>query len=174
VKAVAAKARVDPAIVRRSFGSKEGLLTAALTVAMSPTERLAQATTGRADTLGEWIIGYFFSVWEEPPHRDVMIGMIRSACTNERAARLLQRYIAGQILTRLAGTLNDAEAQFRASMAGSQLVGLALVRHVVKIEPLASAPPATLSALFRPAIQHYLTGNLNLPSDGHPTADSRG
>lgn len=92
-----------------------------------------------------------------------MIGMIRSACTNEHAARLLQRFIAGQVLTRLAGSIDDAEAQLRASMVGSQLVGLALVRHVVKLEPLASASPAALSALFGPTLQRYLTGNLNLP-----------
>jgi Tetracyclin repressor-like, C-terminal domain len=136
-------------------------------VADDRVQPLAQVTTGSTGTLGERMIGYFFSVWEEPPHREVMIGMIRSACTNDRAARLLQRFISGQILTQLAGTLDDTEAQLRASMAGSQLVGLALVRHVVKIEPLASATPATLSALFGPVLQHYLTGNLNLPPDGH-------
>lgn len=161
VQAVAAKAGVDPALVRRFFGSKEGLLTAALTLAMSPAERLAQATAGSPETLGERMIGYFFSVWEEPPHRDVMVGMIRSACTNDRAASLLQRFIAGEILTRLADTVDGTEARLRASMAGSQLVGLALVRHVVKIEPLASASPTMLSSLFGPVIQHYLTGDLN-------------
>jgi AcrR family transcriptional regulator len=163
VNAVAAKAGVDPALVRRFFGSKEGLLNAVLTVAMSPAERLTQVAAGAPGTLGERMIGYFFAVWEQPPNRDVMIGMIRSACTNQHAARLLQRFIAGEVLTRLAGTVEDTEAQLRAAMAGSQLVGLAFVRHVVKLEPLASAPPATLSALFGPTLQHYLTGDLNLP-----------
>jgi AcrR family transcriptional regulator len=163
VNAVAAAAGVDPALVRRFFGSKEGLLNAALTAVMSPAERLAQLAAGSPGTLGERMIGYFFTVWEEPPNRDVMIGMIRSACTNEHAARLLQRFIAVQVLARLAGSIDDAEAQLRASMVGSQLVGLALVRHVVKIEPLASASPAALSALFGPTLQRYLTGDLNLP-----------
>jgi hypothetical protein len=58
---------VDPALVRRFFGSKEGLLTAALTVVMSPGDRLAQATSGGIAAAGERMIGYFFSVWEEPP-----------------------------------------------------------------------------------------------------------
>lgn len=76
-----------------------------------------------------------------------MIGMIRLACTNERAARLLQQFVAGEVLKRLAGSI-DTEAQRRASVVGSQLVGLALMRHVVKIGPLASASRQNLAVLF--------------------------
>ena len=83
VRAVAAATDVDPALVRRFFGRKEGLLVAALTVAMGPQQRLPDALHGDLDTLGGRMIDYFLTVWDEPPHRDVLIGMIRSACTNQ-------------------------------------------------------------------------------------------
>jgi len=162
LRRVAADAGVDPALVRRFFGSKEGLLVAALTVTMSPGERLAQAVEGDPGRLGERMVGYFLSVWEESPNREVMIGIIRSACSNERGATLLRNFIAGEVIARLAGALDARERQLRAGLVGSQLVGLALVRYVVKIEPLASASAATLSATVGPTLQRYLTGNLDL------------
>jgi AcrR family transcriptional regulator len=167
LRRVAAEAGVDPALVRRFFGSKEGLLVAALAFVMSPAERLAHLIEADPGRLGERMIRYFLSVWEESPNREVMIGMIRSACTSERGAKLLRNFIAGEVIARLAGALDDldeAERQLRAGLVGSQLVGLALVRYVVEIEPLASASPATLSAVVGPSLQRYLTGTLDLPA----------
>jgi AcrR family transcriptional regulator len=155
VRAVAVRAGVDAALVRRFFGSKEGLLVAALTVAMSPQQRLPDALHGDPDTLGERMIDYFLSVWDEAPHRDVLIGMIRSACTNQRGAAILRNFLASQILDQLAAGLDRAEAHLRAGAIGAQLVGLAMVRYVVQIEPLASAPPQQLRTVFGPTLQRY-------------------
>ncbi len=166
VRAVAAAAGVDPALVRRYFGSKEGLLVAALSDAMSPQQRLPEALHGGLDSIGDRMIGYFLSVWDEPPHRDVLIGMIRSACTNQRGATLLRDFIASQILDQLADALGRSEAHLRAGAIGSQLVGLAMVRYVVQIEPLASATPQQLRAVFGPTLQRYATGKLDPPPKG--------
>jgi AcrR family transcriptional regulator len=163
LRAVAASAGVDPALVRRFFGSKEGLLVAALTVTLSPGERLAEVMSHDLDSLGEQIIGHVLSVWEKPASRDVLIGMIRSACTNARAARLLRDFFAGQVLARLASALDDDEALLRASLVGSQIVGLAFYRYVLKVEPLASASAETLRAIFGPILQRSLTGPIDLP-----------
>ena len=89
--------------------------------------------------------------------------MIRSASTNARAARLLRDFFAGQVLARLASALDDDEALLRASLVGSQIVGLAFYRYVLKVEPLASASAETLRAIFGPILQRSLTGPLELP-----------
>ena len=57
------------------------------------------------------------------------------------------------------------ETELRVSVAASQLIGLALARHVVRIESLASASPETLGVLSGPARQHCLTGDLTRPPD---------
>ena len=89
--------------------------------------------------------------------------MLRSACTNERAAMLLSDFSTRQIFARLAGALSGKEAELRASAVGSQIVGLAFYRYVLKVEPLASASPETVRATFGPVLQHHLTGPLISP-----------
>jgi len=42
------------------------------------------------------------------------------------------------------------------------MVGIMLVRYVVKLEPLASASPEDVVRLVAPNVQHYLTGPLDL------------
>jgi AcrR family transcriptional regulator len=165
VRAVAAAAGVDPALVRRFFGTKEDLMVAALTAAMSPEGRLADALAGDPSGIGERLVDYFLTVWDADPNQSVMLAMLRSACTNDRAAELLGRFITEQVLARLAQTLDEPEAQRRASLVASQVVGLAIVRYVVRIEPLASASPAELRALIGPSLQRYLVGPLPASSD---------
>ena len=160
LRAIATKAGVDPALVRRFYGSKEELLVAALTVTFRPSEHVADLVSRDLDTLGEEIVDYMIHVWEETSSRDILVGMIRSACTNNRAAKLLRDFFAGQILARIAGALDDDEAQLRASAVGSQIVGLAFYRYVLEVEPIASASPETLRSTFGPTLQRYLTGSL--------------
>jgi len=163
LRAVAAQAGVDPALVRRFFHSKEGLLVAALDVAMRPAEQLSEVAAGDLATLGEQMIGYMLSVWEQASNRQVMVGMLSAACTNPRGAKLLRSFITTEVLNRLGSQLDPKEAQLRASLVGSQLFGLALYRYVVKIEPIASASPEELRILFGPTLQRYLTGALYPP-----------
>ena len=164
VRGIAARAGVDPALVHRFFGSKDDLLVAALTVAMNPDERIPEVMEGEPAELGERVVRYFLSVWEDSPVRDVLIGMLRSAAANERAARLLRDYFGGQVLARMAAPLEGADASLRATLVSSQLLGIAMVRYIIGIEPLASALPETIVAAYAPTVQRYLTGDLGLPS----------
>jgi AcrR family transcriptional regulator len=162
VRSIAARAGVDPALVHRFFGSKDDLLVAALTMAMNPSERIPELMEGEPGELGERLIQYFFSVWEQSPSREILIGLLRSAATNERAATLLREFFGGEVLARVAAPLGDADAQLRAALVSSQLVGLALLRYIIRIEPVASAPRENLAAAYAPTLQRYLTGELGL------------
>jgi AcrR family transcriptional regulator len=162
LRSVAASAGVDPALVRRFFGSKEDLLTAALRVTLDPGERLAGVLAGDLDTLGERLVDYFLSVWEQPKSRDVLLAMIRTASTNAHAAQLLRGFFGGEILSRLARAIEDEqEAQLRAAAIGSQIVGLAFYRYLLEVEPIASASTETLRATFGPTLQRYLAEPLS-------------
>ncbi len=70
----------------------------------------------------------------------------------------------GERLVHALLTLLDAPGAFapelRASLAGSQVVGLAMARYVVRVPPLADADPAEIAAAVGPTIQRYLTGSL--------------
>jgi AcrR family transcriptional regulator len=174
VRGIAARAGVDPALVHRFFGSKDDLLAAALSVAMHPGESIPEVMEGDRNTIGERLVRYFLSVWEEPHSRDVLVGMLRSATTNEHAAELLRTFIGREVYGRVAEQLDDEDAQLRATLAGSQLIGLGLLRYIVGIEPVASASPETLVAAYGPTLQRYLTGELDLPAKPRGSRRMRG
>jgi AcrR family transcriptional regulator len=163
VRGVAARAGVDPALVHRFFGSKDDLLVASLTIAMNPSERIPELMEGKPDSLGERLVRYFLSVWEESPSGEVLIGLLRSAATNEHAATLLRDFISREVLARVAAPLEHGDARLRATLVSSQLLGLAMIRYIVRIEPLASASPETVVAALAPTLQRYLTEELDLP-----------
>jgi AcrR family transcriptional regulator len=160
VRAIAAKAGVDAALVHRFFGSKDELLVATLASAMRPAERVPELVEGDLAGLDERIVRYFLSVWERSPSREVMIAMVRSAATHEHAAELLREFIGREVLGPIAGALDGDDAPLRASLVGSQLLGVAMVRYVVKIEPLASAPPDVVAKAVAPTLRRYLTADL--------------
>jgi AcrR family transcriptional regulator len=163
VRGVAARAGVDPALIHRFYGSKDDLLAAALTVALRPGERIPELMEGDVSALGERLVHYFLSVWEESPSREVLIGMLRSAATNERAAAQLREFFGHEVLGRIATRLGHDDAELRATLASSQLLGLAMARYVIRFGPLASADVQTIVAAIAPTLQRYLTEELELP-----------
>jgi AcrR family transcriptional regulator len=163
LRAVAAKAGVDPALVRRFFGSKEDLLVAVLMHSLQHEQDLDANLEGDLETLGERHIASVLARFERRPNRELAIGVLRSALSNERAARLMRDYLSGEILERLGRKLDREEAKLRASLAGSQVIGLLIYRYVLKIQPLASASAETLTAIYGPTLQRYLTGKLEPP-----------
>jgi Tetracyclin repressor-like, C-terminal domain len=56
--------------------------------------------------------------------------------------------------------VDDDERTLRASLVGSQVIGLAMLRWLWEIEPLASLSDDRLTALVAPTLQRYLSGRL--------------
>ena len=137
IRAVARDAGVDPALVHRFYGSKEALFVAAMELPVSPS-----------------------ALFDEPVAFAPFLALIRAAVSNDRAAAMLREFIAREVLGRLAAAASPDRPELRASLAGSQLVGLAMARHVVGVPPLADAERETVVAWVGPGIQRYLTGAL--------------
>ena len=92
--------------------------------------------------------------------------MLRSAVTDEDAAKLLGVLFTRQGPVQLVRVLGSDQPDLRAELVGTQLVGLAVARHVLRVEPLASADHETIVAAVGPTMQRYLTGDLGrTPSD---------
>ena len=96
---------------------------------------------------------------EDPRSRSIVLGRIRSASSHPDAAALVRETVTRDV-GRLAAALTDDEPETRAVLVGSQVVGLALARHVVRVEPLASLPAADVIDYIAPTFQHYLVGTL--------------
>ena len=156
IRSIASAAGVDPALVMHYFGSKAGIFRAALEFPIDPAEVVPRLLEPGLDGLGERMVRFFLAVWDSPDGRP-LLGVIRSAVVSEQAAQLLREFVTREVLGRIAAVLQVDQPRLRVGLAGSQLIGLAILRYVVKIEPVASASPDEIAAWVGPTLQRYLT-----------------
>jgi AcrR family transcriptional regulator len=156
---VAASAGVDPALVRRFFGSKDQLFTEVAAALIVPGRALAAVADGPPETAGERLVRYFLSLLGDVSQPGPLLGLIRSAVASEHAAGLLRRLLAEQVLGALAASLGPGTADIGAALAASQLVGLAIARYAVRLDALVAADTDDLVSWVAPVIQSYLTGS---------------
>ncbi|WP_330331117.1 TetR family transcriptional regulator [Streptomyces sp. NBC_00536] len=157
VRGIAKAAGVDPALIHHYFGTKDDLFAAAIEMTMEPALVVPAVLGDGPDGIGERLARYFLGIWENPVSRAPMLAVIRSALTHEAAAKVLRRLILRRVLERVAADLNVPDPTFRAELAASHMVGIALLRYVVQVEPLASADPEDIITLVAPTLQRYLT-----------------
>jgi AcrR family transcriptional regulator len=156
IRGIAAGARVDPKLILHYFRSKEGVFLATIDFPIDPAEFIPELLEPGLDGLGTRLVQFFVETWESPAGSP-LLALIRSVVASETAAALMRDFVSREILARLAAALKRDQPQLRASLAASQLIGLALLRYVVKVEPLASAPPNKLAAWIGPTLQRYFT-----------------
>jgi AcrR family transcriptional regulator len=160
LRAVARTAGVDPALVTHFFGSKGGLFTAALELPIDPSALAPMLLAEGIDGLGERIVRTFLSVWDSTPGQGPMLAMLRSAVSHEDSATMLRGLLTRVLLRPLALGAGGDHPDLRAALLASQIVGLAITRYVLKLEPVASATADELAPLYGPTLQRYLTGTL--------------
>ena len=126
---------------------------------------LVTGWTADRDALGAAVVRMALRVWDGPA-RHGGLALLRSAVGNEWTARLLREFLVSKVLRRVVATLGfDAdERAARASLVASQLIGMVMVRYVLRLEPLASASPESVVAALGPTVQRYLTGDVVLPA----------
>ncbi|WP_092599962.1 TetR family transcriptional regulator [Actinopolyspora xinjiangensis] len=159
VRDIAGRAGVDPAMVRHWFGGKEELFTAAVSLPVDPARMLPRLLDGPTERLAERMLGMFLSVWDEAGGGE-FAALVRSLSVRESAVRMLREFLTTALFGRLLRELGSDEPELRAALCGSQLVGLGMMRYVVRVEPLASAEHELVVASIAPNLQRYLTGPL--------------
>lgn len=157
VRGIAKAAGVDAALVHHYFGTKDEVFAAAIEVSFEPALLVPSLLAGDTDHLGERLARYFIGIWENPVTRAPLLAIVRSALTHEAAANVLRAFVLRQLLGRIAGELDVPDPTFRAELAASHLIGISLLRYVIKAEPLASVDPEEIIAMVAPTLQRYLT-----------------
>ena len=162
MRAVAARAGVDPALIYHYFGDKDGLLFAALQPPVDEATVFA-GLVDAADRTGEELVRRLISLWEERPEiRDQMAAILRTGLSHDRASRLLRDILSSFILAALGDVLADDRRELRVALIGSQLGGLMLARYILKVPGAAAATPEDLVQAVGPTVQRYLTGDIAL------------
>jgi AcrR family transcriptional regulator len=150
VREIAAKAQIDPALVIRYFGSKDDLFS---TVA-EPQLQLPDLTHVDAKKIGETLVGHFLEMWESGSGMPVLL---RSAASNDGAAKKLTEIFARQVLPVVASAGDPATAPQRAGLVASQLLGLALTRYILKLPPVVMLERNFIVREVGRTIQRYVT-----------------
>jgi len=169
IRGIAADAGVDAALVHHFFGTKERLFAAAMQLPVVPSELVATALAGAQEpgqSLGEHLLRTVLGVWDVTEMRATFLGLLRSALTSEQAAIMLREFatetILGRIAERAAPGPPGTDGQFRAALVASQVLGLALARYVLEIEPIAHARTDDLATAIGPTLERYLTGEIGV------------
>jgi len=148
IRAIAADAGVDAALVHHFYGSKEQLFAAAMRLPVNPREVLDAALAPQArdqdQSLGEHLLRTVLGVWEVAEIRATFLGLLRSAPTSEQAAP----------------EGGGEDAGYRAALVASQVLGLGLTRYVLELPPLAQVSSDDLIAAIAPNLDRYLSGDL--------------
>ena len=153
VRDIAARAGIDPAMVIRYFGSKDELFARVAVFDL----KLPDMSAVDRNLIGEALVRHFLSLWEDDANGGLTV-LLRSAASNEYAAKKLRDVFTGQVmptLARLGGTAGAAE---RAGLVSSQLLGLALCRYVLKLPPVVAMPRESIIKEVGKTIQRYAMG----------------
>jgi AcrR family transcriptional regulator len=160
IRAVAAEAGVDPALVHHYFGTKQRLFVEAVDFPIDAVRAIESLAVDDVDQVGERLVRFALQLWDDPLVLPRLLGVLRSAVTDPEAAKLLGVLFTRQGPVRLLHAIDADQPDLRAELVGTQLVGLAVARHVLRVEPLASADHETIVAAVGPTMQRYLTGDL--------------
>ena len=160
IRGIASFAGVDPALVLHYFGSKAELFGDAISIPVEPAEVLRRSAAAGPEGIGTTVVATFLAGWEDAHYGPRMVALVRSAMTSDKALERVRDYLGRRIFGPITRELGVADGELRATLVGSQLLGLAMMRYVMAVEPVASAPRSALVAAIGPTVQRYLTGDL--------------
>ncbi|MDO4900185.1 TetR family transcriptional regulator [Actinomyces sp.] len=165
IRGVARAAGVDPALVSYYFGSKGDLFGASMNLRIRASEEIAKVVSGDIRTAGPRLVRLAMTAWDDSSGGATFRSLLRWVATDDGAPEAVQAYATEQIAAPVMQALGQVgmlgpDARERATLAASQLVGLAMIRYIYRVEPLAGASVDHLVEVVGPTIQHYLTGPL--------------
>jgi AcrR family transcriptional regulator len=152
IRAIAADAGIDPAMVMRYYGNKEKLFAAAAEFDLDLPDLSAIARR----RLGASLVEHFVRRWERD---DALVALLRAAMTNTAAAHRMQQIFANQLTPHVAAVCPDpAQAATRATLVASQMLGFALCRYVLRLPPAVHMSTEEVAGWLGPTLQRYLAG----------------
>jgi AcrR family transcriptional regulator len=162
IRGIARAAGVDARLVHHYFDSKSALFAEVLDVPINPAEVIGALIEGPPEELGQRVVRGFLSIWDDPAFRAPLLVLIRSGLSSEdftdQVRGFVERDLVGQIVRGHPRTraLPAKERRLRAGLIGTQMLGLALARYVLRLPGVADAPAEVLVARLGNVVQGHL------------------
>jgi AcrR family transcriptional regulator len=160
IRAVAAAAGVDPALVHHYFGTKEKLFAAAIRVPIDPMDIIGPLREVPVEELGHKIPSMLLPLWDSELGTG-LIATLRSILAGSEV-NLFRSFIQELIAAEVGSRVDDppGSGTIRIQFVASQLVGVVMARYILQLEPFASLPAEQVAQTIAPNLQRYLTGDL--------------
>lgn len=158
IRAVARAADVDPALVYHYFGSKEALLDASTNPPQRWLESVAKTWTTPVEGLGEALLRLMLGAWADEEIGPVLRAIVLTAAHDEATCEKLRRVVESGLMGVSQLGIDERDRLKRSGLISSQIMGLAMMRFVWKIEPVASMSDDELVSAVAPNLQRYIEG----------------
>jgi len=160
IRAVAAAAGVDSALVHHYFGTKQKLFAAAVQIPIDPNDIIGPLREVSVEELGHKIPSMLLPLWDS----ELGVGFIatlRSILAGSEV-NLFRTFIQDVIAVEVGPRVDNPPGSgiIRIQFVASQLVGVVMARYILELEPFASLPPEQIADTIAPNLQRYLTGDL--------------
>jgi AcrR family transcriptional regulator len=156
-------------LVTHYFRTKAGLFAAVVHPPVDPATAIAAVTAQGPERAGENLARMVLATLEDPESRAWVVAMVRAATSESEVAAVVRERFAETLLIPLVEAIGADDPEYRATLLMSQLIGLAVTRCVLAVEPLASRPAEQVAASLAGTFQRYLTGMVSI---GDPRATS--
>jgi AcrR family transcriptional regulator len=160
IRAVAAAAGVDPALVHHYYGTKQQLFAAAIHVQIDPMQVIGPLLETPVEEIGYTLPKLLLPLWDSEMGKG-FIATIRSLLAGSEVSLIrsfLQEVIAAEIGPRVDNP--PGSGRIRIQFVASQLVGVVMARYILELDPFKSLPVDQIAETIGPALQRYLTGDL--------------
>jgi AcrR family transcriptional regulator len=160
IRAVAAGAGVDAALVHHYFGTKQRLFAAAIRLPIDPMTVLVPMRETPIEELGLRLPSVLLPIWDSEMGAG-LIATLRALLTGADVS--LARSFLQEIVVEEVGSRVDnppGTGRIRAQFVASQLMGVVMARYILQLEPFASLPADQIARTIAPNLQRYLTGDL--------------
>lgn len=160
IRAIAADAGVDAALVHHYFGTKTQLFAAAIHIPIDPMTVIGKLQEVPVDQLGHTLPSILLPLWDSEIGKG-FVATLRSILAGNDVSLVrsfLQDVIIGEIGPRVDNP--PGSARVRIQFVASQLVGVAMARYILELDPFASLPVDQIVETIAPTLQRYLTSEL--------------
>jgi AcrR family transcriptional regulator len=142
MRAIAAEAGVDAALISYFFGSKEGLFGAAFELRTNPAVVITEQLDGPIDELPRRLVTVLIDTWDDPNNRATLLAIAKAGATPETAG-LTRGFVEGVLLAPVAERLRGAgltksDANRCSALLATQLVGVIYARYVLAVDAVAA------------------------------------
>ena len=149
MRAVARRAGVDPALVHHYFDAKADLFAEVIAAPLRPDRAIKAVLAGPREDIGVNLVRFLLEEFENPGVRARGTAAAPARSSDPRH-ELLREFLVREVFRRIAAALDAPDAELRANLAASQIVGIMLARYVLRLSRSASAPIDDLVARVGP------------------------